>query len=266
VHPFRQDSAVNMSVTYEAGYRWFKGTGHTSAQYGVPKDTYEGRIHFRIRADALKRNLMELPHEGFTMGGDLIHGHRAKWDQWGGAPFDTPDFRKEQTYLQASAYALAATGLPFIESEKHRLLTSVHGGIGKDLDRFSAFRLPGRPTGYEWEAISLPMIHGVAFNELFPTRYAVANLQYRYEALFFLYPYLEATWGLVERPVFTSNGAVKNITDSMPALGGGLVTGAPWKSQVELNYTYNFGIYRDPGGAPPTKGGHGIIFFWSKEL
>ena len=56
VHPFRQDSAVNMSLTYEAGYRWFKGTGHTSAQYGVPKDTYEGRIHFRIRADALKRN------------------------------------------------------------------------------------------------------------------------------------------------------------------------------------------------------------------
>ena len=87
----------------------------------------------------------ELPHEGVTMGGDLIHGHRAKWDQWGGAPFDTPDFRKEQTYLQASAYALAATGLPFIESEKHRLLTSVHGGIGKDLDRFSTFRLPGRP-------------------------------------------------------------------------------------------------------------------------
>ena len=135
-----------MSITYEAGYRWFKGTGHTSAQYGVPKDTYEGRIHFRIRADALKRNLMELPHEGFTMGGDLIHGHRAKWDRWGGAPFDTPDFTKEQTYLQASAYALVATGLPFIESEKHRLVTSVHGGIGKDLDRFSAFRLPGRPT------------------------------------------------------------------------------------------------------------------------
>jgi hypothetical protein len=156
--------------------------------------------------------------------------------------------------------------LPFIDSDKHRLLSSIHGGIGKDLDRFSAFRLPGRPTGYEWEAISLPMIHGVAFNELFPTRYAVANLQYRYEALFFLYPYLEATWGLVERPVFTSNTAVKSVTDSMPALGGGLVTGAPWKSQLELNYTYNFGIYRDPGGAPPTKGGHGIIFFWSKEL
>ena len=73
-------------------------------------------------------------------------------------------------------------------------------GSAKHLDRFSAFRLPGRPTGYEWEAVSLPMIHGVAFNELFPSRYAVANLQYRYEALFFFFPYIEATWGLVERP------------------------------------------------------------------
>jgi hypothetical protein len=52
----------------------------------------------------------------------------------------------------------------------------------------------------------------------------------------------------------------------MPALGAGLVTGAPWRSQIELNYSYNFGIYRDPGGAPPTKGGHGLFFFWSKEL
>ncbi|WHZ13685.1 MAG: hypothetical protein OJF52_000519 [Nitrospira sp.] len=266
VRPFEQDSALNMFLTYEPGYRWFKGTTHTSPQYGVPKDTYEGRIHFRLRMDALARNLMELPHEGFTLGGDFIHGHRARWDQWGGAPFDKPDFKKEQTYLQATAYVLFATGLPFIESEKHRLITSLHGGIGKDQDRFSAFRLPGRPTGYEWEAVSLPMIHGVAFNELFPRRYAVANLQYRYEALFFLYPYLEATWGLVERPRFTTEGAIKNVTDSLPTLGGGLITGAPWKSQIELNYTYNFGIFRDPGGGPPTKGGHGLIFFWSKQL
>ena len=64
-----------------------------------------------------------------------------------GPPFATPDFKQERTYLQGSAYALMATGLPFIESDKHRLLTSIHGGIGKDLDRFSAFRLAGRPLG-----------------------------------------------------------------------------------------------------------------------
>ena len=41
-------------------------------------------------------------------------------------------------------------------------------GSGKNLDRFSAFRLPGRPTGYEWEALALPMLPSVAFNELVP--------------------------------------------------------------------------------------------------
>ena len=266
VHPFSQDSAVNVFVTYEPGYRWFKGTSATGPQYGVPKDTYEGRLRLRLRIDSLTRNLMELPHEGFTMGGDILHGHRAKWDQWGGPPFNTPDFKKERTYLAASAYALVATGVPFVDSDKHRLISSLHGGIGQHLDRFSAFRLPGRPTGYEWEAVSLPMIHGVAFNELFPTQYAVANLQYRYELLFFFYPYIEATWGLVERPLFAADGSIKNVTDSMPALGAGIVSGAPWKSQIELNYSYNFGIFRDPGGPPPTRGGHGVFLLWSKEL
>ena len=170
-----------------------QGTGHTASDYGVPKDTYEGRIHFRIRADALKRNLMELPHEGITLGGDLLHGHRAKWGPMGRRPFDTPDFKRERTYIQASAYALVAT-----DCRLWRVKTSpAHerdAGIGKDLDRFPPSGFPDvqRATS----GSHFPMIHGVAFNELFPTRYAVANLQYRYEALFFLYPYVEATWGL----------------------------------------------------------------------
>ena len=90
------------------------------------------------------------------MGGDFVHGRRAKWDQWGGPPFATPDFKTGADIFARERYALMATGLPFIESDKHRLLTSIHGGIGKDLDRFSAFRLPGRPTGYEWEATPSP--------------------------------------------------------------------------------------------------------------
>ena len=263
--PFEQDSAINLFLTYEPGYRWFHGTSETSAQYGVPRDTYEGRIHGRIRWDALVRNLMELPHRGFSMGGDIIQGHRARWGAWGGPPLHTPDFKAEQTSLLGSAYAVFASGLPGIESDKHRLITSFYGGIGKDLDRFSAFRLPGRPTGYEWEALSLPMMPGVQFNELFPRRYAIASVTYRYEALFFLYPYVTATYGLVERLRSTPNGIAES-TDSLPALGGGIVTGAPWKSQIELNYSYNFGIFRDPGGAPPTMGGHGAFILWSKQL
>ena len=252
--PFEQDSAINVYLTYEPGYRWFKATKDTSAQYGVPNDTYEGRIHGRIRWDALVRNLMELPHQGFSVGGDVIQGHRAHWGAWGGPPLNTPDFKKEQTYLLGSVYAVFASGVPYIESDKHRLVTSLYGGIGKDLDRFSTFRLPGRPTGYEWEALSLPIMPGVQFNELFPRRYAIASVTYRYEALFFLYPYVTATYGFVEQLRSTPQGIVA-VTDPMPALGGGVVTGAPWKSQIEINYSYNFGIFRDPGGAPPTRGG-----------
>jgi hypothetical protein len=141
----------------------------------------------------------------------------------------------------------------------------VYGGIGEDLDRFSAFRLPGRPTGFEWEAVSLPIMPAVAFNELFPRQYAIASVTYRYEALFFLFPYVTATYGLVERLRSTPQG-IKESTDSLPALGGGIVTGVPWKSQIELNYSYNFGIFRDPGGPPPSMGGHGAFIFWAKQL
>jgi hypothetical protein len=266
IRPFKQDSAVNLFLTYEPGYRWFRGTGHTSPQYGVPSDTYEGRIHLRVRTDAMIRNLMELPHEGVTFGGDAFYGHRAKWVAWGGLPFETPDFKRERTYLSVSGYVLAAAGLPFLKSDKHRLVSSLHGGIGKDLDRFSAFRLPGRPTGYEWDAVALPMIHGVAFNELVPNHYAIANVQYRYEALFFLYPYVEAGWAFVQQARFASQGRIKQVTDSMPTVGVGVVSGAPWRSQIELNYTYNFGMFRDSDRDNPARGGHGMFLFWSKEL
>ena len=154
---------------------------------------------------------------------------------------------------------------PFVDSERHRLISSLYGGIGKNLDRFSAFRLPRRPTGYEWEALSLSVMPGVAFNELFPTRYGIADLMYRYEALFFLYPYIRVTYGIVERPRFGPDGAIRFQMDLLPALGGGVINGAPWRSQIEFGYNYNFGIFRNPGGHV-SLGGHGFFALWSKEL
>jgi hypothetical protein len=106
---------------------------------------------------------------------------------------------------------------------------------------------------------------GVAFTELFPRRYGIVDLTYRYEALFFLFPYLRGTWGVVERPVFLANGSVRQDMGTLPAVGGGGVTGAPWGSQIEVNYSYNFGIYRDHGGHIE-RGGHGFFVFWGKEL
>lgn len=128
---------------------------------------------------------MELLHHGFAFGGDALYGHRAHWRQWGDPAFETPDNHDERTFMQASFYAALAGKVPWVPTERHRLIVTMYGGIGKNLDRFSTFRLPGRPTGYEWEALSRPLIPGVAFNELFPRKYAIANFTYRYEALFF---------------------------------------------------------------------------------
>jgi hypothetical protein len=261
--PGHQDNALELSLTYEPGYRWFKATSDTSPNFIVPKDTYEGRIHARIRRDALERNLMELPHRGYAYGGDFYYGHRANWSTWGGGPFGLSN---ERTYMMGSVFAVAATGVPFVKSERHRLVASVYAGIGEHLDRFSTFRLPGRPTGYEWEALALPMLPSVAFNELFPRRYGIGHLEYRYEPIFFIYPYVRGSWGIVEQPRFQPDGSVRFKMDPMPAVSGGIVTGAPWRSQIEINYSYNFGIYSDRGGGPPLPGRHGFFVFWSKEL
>ncbi len=180
--------------------------------------------------------------------------------------FDTPDVSKQRDYLAASGFALVAGGVPFVESERHRLIASVYGGIGKDLDRFSTFRLPGRPTGYEWESLALPMLQGVAFNELYPRTYGIAHLDYRYEALFFMYPYIRASYGRVDYARFQPNGSIYYTRESMPVLGGGLITGAPWNSQIEINYSYNFGIFRDHRGGPPEPGGQGFFVFWAREF
>jgi len=67
----------------------------------------------------------------------------------------------------------------------------------------------------------------------------------------------------------TASLALTVKADRRPAafwLTGGVVTGAPWRSQVEINYSYNFGIYSDHGGGPPLPGRHGFFVFWSKEL
>ncbi|HEY6083760.1 MAG TPA: hypothetical protein VIU63_00095 [Nitrospira sp.] len=264
--PGHQDNALEMSLTYEPGYRWFSGTSKTSPDFIVPSDTYEGRVHARLRKDALERNLMELPHRGYAFGGDFLYGHRMNWHDWGGGPFGISSGKEGRQYEMGSVFAVAATGVPFVGSEKHRLITSLYGGIGRHLDRFSTFRLPGRPTGYEWEALALPMLPSVAFNELFPRRYGIGHLEYRYEAMFFMFPYIRGSWGVVEQPRFQPDGSIAFKMNSMPAVSSGLVSGAPWNSQVEINYSYNFGIYSDHGGGAPVPGRHGFFIFWSKEL
>ena len=61
-----------------------------------------------------------------------------------------------------------------------------------------------------------------------------------------MYPYIRGSWGIVEQARFQPDGSIRTRMDSLPALSGGIVSGAPWNSQIEINYSYNFGIFSDP--------------------
>jgi hypothetical protein len=261
--PGNQENALELALTYEPGFLWFNRDDTADPNFILPRDTYEGRVHFRLRADKLERNIMELPHQGFALGTDWIYGRRATWKDWGGPVFGAGNGDKQRDFFSASAYAVAAGPVPFVNSERHRLIGSIYGGIGKDLDRYSAFRLNGRPTVGEWEALSSPDLPGAAFLEFYSRNYGILELRYRYEALFFLYPYVRANWAWIDRPRFKEAGRVAFQTDAIPSVGAGFTTGAPWKSQIEFNYTYSFGMLRSIESGPEF-GGHAVLFTWSK--
>lgn len=263
--PGHQDNALELTLTYEPGFIWFEGDDDTAPEFIEPSDTYEGRAHARLRADALERNLLELPHWGYTAGADLIYGHRANWRTWGEPMLGIADAEAERDYFAASLYAVGAGGVPFLNSERHRLVASLYAGVGADLDRFSAFRLFARPNAWEWEAVSHPDLPGAVFDEFFSRSYGIIDLRYRYESLFFFYPYARLNWAWIDRPRFQDNGRVGNQMDSLPAVGAGFITGAPWRSAIELSYSYSFGILRITDGEPDF-GGHSLIFQWSKEF
>jgi hypothetical protein len=109
------------------------------------------------------------------------------------------------------------------------------------------------------------MLPGVAFNELFPRRYVITDLTYRYEAVLAVYPYIRGTYAIVDRPRFANNGTIKMQMDSLTAIGGGVITSGPWRTQVEVNYTYNFGIFRSTDSGPQM-GGQGIFITLSRGL
>lgn len=264
--PGHQDNAFEAALSYEPGLLLFAEGSDTSAAFREPQDTYEGRLHLRLRADALERNIMELPHAGWAVGADSWYGHRARWQDWGGGPvFGNQAGASHRDWLALRFHLLAAFGLPVAESEHHRLLTSLYGGSGHNLDRFSAFRLGGEPGGGEAEALSRPAVSGALFDEFSSRSYLIANLEYRYELLFFCYLHLRGQLAWIDRARFNDDGTARWQMDSLPSLGAAVTCGAPWNSQLELSYSYNFGLLRETNNGSKY-GGQAVTLSWSKEF
>ncbi|WP_145926317.1 hypothetical protein [Syntrophotalea acetylenica] len=263
--PGHQDNALEVALTYEPGFLWFSDGGDTAGDFRQPRDTYEGRVHFRLRADALERNVMELPHAGWAAGVDGFYGHRARWDDWGGGRFSAwQSGADHDTWIAGRFHALAALPLPWTSSERHRLVASVFAGMGEDLDRFSAFRLGGEPGGGEWEALSRPNLLGAMFDEFYSRGYAIANLEYRSELLFFCYLHLRGQLAWIDRPRIR-HGSLDWESDMLPAVNVAVTCGAPWNSQLELGFNHNFGLLREDG-ITSGYGGSSMSLAWSKEF
>ncbi len=255
------DNGLDIALTYEPGGLWFTRGSDTAPGYVLPRDTYEGRLHLRFRADALERNLLEMTHRGWSAGLDAVAGWRSRWEAWG---FPAALETGGASWQAVSAFAFAAFS-PFPGlSERHRLIASVHGGTGGGLDRFSAFRIGGGSTWGDFETLSRLVLPGAGVDEIYSSRYAIVDLEYRYEALFFLYLQLRGTLAWADRLVLDA-GEVRLESGSLPAVTAGLTSGLPWDLALELSASWNFGLVRVEEGRRE-KGSFGLLVSLTKEF
>lgn len=245
VNSQRPDNMFSVYLLAEPKYLYF-AERNSSPRFIVPQDTFELDGRLAMRWDSLERNLLELAHSGFAVGFDAVYGWRANWEDWGIDGVERADRGRHPGLL--TTYAVAATGIPGIESERHRLISTVHAGWGWDVDRFSQQRVGGGPSGNEYMSLSRPTLPGAAINEFTPKHYAVALAEYRYEVLFFTYlgVYGGVAWLDRERlgPLGIA-GPVDKQNDYLYPVGARLTTGFAFRTQLELEYNYNFDVIRD---------------------
>ena len=76
VAPFQMDNDLRVQIFYEGGYLYSGRTKDSGSQVRLPPDTYTHGLRLRVRYDGMRRNLMELLHEGFAAGMDMEWGRR----------------------------------------------------------------------------------------------------------------------------------------------------------------------------------------------
>ncbi len=257
VDPQKPDNMFSFSLTAEPKYLYFKER-NSDPRFVVPQDTFELDGRAQLRWDSLERNLLELAHSGFAVGFDAIYGWRANWEDWG---IDRSRRADRERYPRSfSTYALAATGLPFLDNERHRLIHQVHAAWGWGLDRFSEPRVGGGPGGQEFLSLARPLLPGAAISEFTPKHYVVALEEYRYELMFFTYLSFRGGVAWLDRERLSLAG-IRTQNDFLVPVGAGITTGFLFHTQLQLDYNYNFDVIRDR-----TRGGAEVILHISRSF
>jgi hypothetical protein len=152
-----------------------------------------------------------------------------------------------------------------VKSERHRLLVSAYGGAGSNLDRFSALRLSGGSNAGDFESLSQPILPAAAFDEIATRGYGILNVEYRFEALFFLFLSARGTLARADRARFDAQGGFTNHTDWLNGVTVGLTSGFLWSSAIELFFSRNFGLESRQNDVW-SAGRNAVYFSFTKEF
>jgi len=260
VAPFQMDNDLRVQVFYEGGYLYSSRTTETGSQVRLPPDTYTHGLRLRVRYDGMRRNLMELLHDGFAAGMDTEWVRRQEWSDanYGGGILSKGS---TQEFAKLSGYLIAATPIPGL-SERNRLVSSFHGGMALrgELDRFSLFRIGGGPFASESDDLSRSPYPGAQFNQFPASDYLLGNLEYRREFLPFLYLHVRGTLTWADRDLLSSPESVENDADFGKTFSVGFTSGFLWNSAIYLEYSHDDGFLRN--GKP----GDNALVLWSKSF
>ena len=257
--PYHFDNDFRVQFFYEPGYLYSHKSDETGSMVELPPDTALHQLRLRLHFDTFDRNFLELPHQGWAWGADLVFGRKECWSDHRFS--DIYKFERDDTrdYLRLNGYLTAAFPVPFL-SERHRLLLSGYAGWSPsgNWDRFTTFRLGGGVPPSESEDMARPVFSGAGFDQFSAERYLLGVVEYRLELDFYIFLHVRASflWGKF--------GMLKinelTTTDFTSAFSVALTTGFIWNSLLYAEYTIDDGFIRRD------RPGHGVLISWSKAF